>query len=206
MNGSGARPASVKRVLHAFDSASEEFRAAADWARTQLQQGCRRIAVVVNGLDALAGQLLPVFDRIVHPHDGMQIAVSGDSLYHLADGCRLSGHEVIDDALYLLRLSVQGPGARHPFPDISRLLLSPFLAGWRGERQARARLEVMLRGEGRYFWSLQELAGLLARRQLNRQLPVLLEVLVGVSAGALILVAVQLIARFRGRFKSVRPV
>ncbi len=173
MHGSGAADERANRVLHAFDSTSEEFRAAADWARNCLRRGSQRIAVVVNGLDALASQLAPVFDRIIHPQDGMRIALNGDGLYHLADGSRLAQHAVIGDALFLLRLSAQGRTARHPFPHISRLLLNPYLAAWHSERQARARFEVMLRGEGIYYQSLQQLGRLLERWKLQDQLPVL---------------------------------
>ena len=180
--GSVLGPGVGNRVLHAFDSASEEFRAAASWAKECLERGAGRVAVVVNGLDALASQLLPAFDRIVHPNDGMRVALNGDSLYHLADGGRLSEHAVIEDALLLLRLSVQGQNARHPFPDISRLLLSPCLDGWAIERQARARFEVLLRGEGRYYQTLRELRQSLTQSALSDQLPALAGLLAGADA------------------------
>jgi len=168
-----ARAVVSGQMLHAFDSANEEIRATAHWAMKNLQPGNRRIAVVVNGLDALAGRLMPVFDRIIHPHDAMRVAVSGDSLYHLPDGSRLSDHSSIADALLFLRLLTQEPALPHPFPDISRLLLSPHLAGWPDEHPARARFELLLRGEGRYFHSLQSLKSQLERCKLGSALPVL---------------------------------
>lgn len=164
---------SAQRLLHAFDSAGEEARAAADWAGNCLRRGCRRIAVAVNGLDTLASQLTPVFDRIIHPQDSMLIALHGDSLYHLAAGSRLSDHAVIGDALLLLRLSAQARATRFPFADISRLLLSPYLAAGPGERQARARFELKLRGQGIYYQSLREVVRLLELWKLQDQLPVL---------------------------------
>ncbi len=161
------------RLLHAFDSASEEFRAAAGWARECLRQGNQRIAVVVNGLDALTSQLTPVFDRIIHPQESLSIALHGDSLYHLADGSPLAQHAVIDDALLLLRLSAQAAAARHPFADISRLLLSPYLAGWHVEGPARARFELKLRGQRIYYQSLRDVGRLLQQWNLQDQLPLL---------------------------------
>ncbi len=185
LNSPSASPEAAKRALHAFDSGAEEMRAAADWAMKSLQQGCQRIAVVVNGLDALASQLLPVFDRVIHPREGLRIAHGGDSLYHLADSSRLSEHAVVQDALLLLRLSRQNRSFRLPFPEISRLLLSPHLAAWRNEQRARARFEVMLREEGRHFWSLRSVESLLTRRELKEQLPVMQKLLAHAgSAGA----------------------
>jgi len=175
--GTGAPPA-AGAALHAFDSPGEEFRAVAEWALECLHRGKRRVAVVVNGLDLLASQLTRVFDRIVHPRDNACVAFTGDSLYHLADGSRLAGHAVIDDAFLFLRLSLAEKNCRQPFPDISRLLLSPHLAGWPEEQAARARFEARLRGLGRYLLSMQDLETLLRRWELGSQLPQL-SVLIG---------------------------
>jgi len=159
----GTSSACAEPELHSFDSSGEELRAVANWAQNCLQRGKRRLAVVVNGLDALAGQLIQTFDRAVHPRDNARMAVTGDSLYHLAEGSRLAEHAVIDDALLILRLSLVGQKVRHPFPDLSRLLLSPHLAGWPEESASRAKFEARLRRQGRYLLSVKDLESLLRR-------------------------------------------
>ncbi len=167
----------------AFDSAAEEWSAAAQWAARRVASGARRLAIVVNGLQSVAS---PVRRALEDELQGLDIGCLNDaaeSLVCMPSGLLPVSFPVVDDALLLLRLAAGAwRNERFEFPLISRLLLSRVWAGGDDERFARARLEMDLRGTGYMRWSLSALADFARRREGGATaVPELLHAIAGLS-------------------------
>jgi probable DNA repair protein len=123
------------------DDAEAEQRAAAAWARRWLEQDpSASIGIVARDLEACRASLARALDDALCP-----AAAAGQDVaraYDLSLGLPLDAFPVVHGALAVLDLLRR----RTPFPTVSLLLRSPFLAGAEGEREARARLELRLRG------------------------------------------------------------
>ncbi|HEV2331871.1 MAG TPA: PD-(D/E)XK nuclease family protein [Gammaproteobacteria bacterium] len=123
------------------DDARAEQRAAATWARALLEKDpAASIGIVARDLDACRASLARALDDALCPG-----AVAGRSVarpYDLSLGLPLDSFPVVKGALAALDLLRR----RTPFPMVSLLLRSPFLGGADTEREARARLELKLRG------------------------------------------------------------
>jgi ATP-dependent helicase/nuclease subunit B len=123
------------------DDARAEERAAAAWARALLDKDpSASIGIVARDLDACRDSLARALDDALCP-----AAAAGREVprpYDLSLGSPLDSFPVIQGALAALDLLRR----RTPFPTVSLLLRSPFLGGADAERDARARLELKLRG------------------------------------------------------------
>ncbi|MSQ98524.1 MAG: hypothetical protein EXR85_04405 [Xanthomonadales bacterium] len=149
-------PATCRMGVASFRSLEEELAAAAHWAKTQVQNGGRYIAVVINALEAHTRLARTIFENILCTARRLALQDMAESEFHLAHGDPLAAHPVISDALLLLQLSLTGLSREQEFFLLSRCLLSPYWRGADSERVARARLELRLRKEGRYWRSLAE--------------------------------------------------
>ncbi|HEV2213057.1 MAG TPA: hypothetical protein VGS99_06890, partial [Gammaproteobacteria bacterium] len=123
------------------DDARAEERAAAIWARALLEKDpAASIGIVARDLDACRASLARALDDALCPG-----AAAGRDVarpYDLSLGLPLDSFPVVKGALAALDLLRR----RTPFPRVSLLLRSPFLGGAETEREARARLELRLRG------------------------------------------------------------
>lgn len=129
-----------------FASPREELAAAAAWARARLEQGKKRIGVVVPDLKLRRREAARVFRRVM-----------GSPLpFELSIGEPLADCPLIAFALSLLEFC---QGAK-PFEEASRILRSPFLGGAEAEMAARARLDARLRREAGAEISLPKLIGM----------------------------------------------
>jgi len=123
------------------DDAEDERRAAAAWARRLLEQDpSASIGIVAQDLDECRAALARALDDALCPGSaaGQDVARA----YDLSLGLPLNSYPVVHAALAVLDLLRR----RTPFPTVSLLLRSPFLAGADAEREPRARLELRLRG------------------------------------------------------------
>src|SRR5258708_30638696 len=131
------RAASVKRVE--LVEAKDEVEAAARWARSRLEQGARRIGVVVPDLGARRSQVQRTFATVMQP--GYLVAPQGAVLpFDISLGKALTEFPLAADALLILAMA--GPEAA--FEDASRVIRSPFIAGGEAELGGRARLDARL--------------------------------------------------------------
>jgi probable DNA repair protein len=134
-------------VKSSFASPREELEAAARWARARLEEGKKRIAVVVPDLQLRRREAARVFRRVM-----------GSPLpFELSMGEPLADCPIVAFALNLLEFS-QG---EKTFEDVSRILRSPFLGGAESEPAARARLDARLRREAGAEISLPKLIGMI---------------------------------------------
>lgn len=135
------------------DDAQAEERAAALWARGLLQQDpAASIGIVARDLDGCRASLTRALDDALCPG-----VAGGQDLprpYDLSLGLPLDSFPAVDSALAVLDLLRR----RTPFPTVSSLLRSPFLGGADAERDARARLELRLRGRVSEVIGLKSLA------------------------------------------------
>ena len=136
------RPDPGARARHRVeDDARAEERAAAAWAHALLERDpAASIAIVARDLDACRASLARALDDALCP--GAAAGLNVARPYDLSLGLPLDSFPVVSGALAALDLLRR----RTPFPTVSLLLRSPFLAGADSEREARARLELKLRG------------------------------------------------------------
>ncbi len=151
----GSRP-----VLLRCDSAEQELRDAAVWARGLLEQDPgASIGIIVPDLSARAGEVRRAFADVFAPDWRM-----ADRPYQLplniSYGRALSDMPLVSLALTLFGLS----HGRGEFDDLSMLLRSPWLKGGVTEATQRALLEVELRDKVRTDVALTDIAGVAARR------------------------------------------
>ena len=163
------------------DDAEAERRAAAAWARRLLEQDpSASIGIVAQDLDECRAALARALDDALCPP-----AAAGHDVaraYDLSLGLPLDTFPVVHAALAALDLLRR----RTAFPTVSMLLRSPFLAGADSERDARARLELRLRGRVSEEIGLKALqsfaAGLGGVPRLMASLHVLLEKVVSLRS------------------------
>jgi probable DNA repair protein len=126
-----------------------EHETLARWLRGLLERRPdTTIGVIVPDLAARRASLGAQLDEVLAPGTQVPGQWSTPRPYNISLGLPLSHEPLIAAALLILRLP---RGETIALEDAGRLLLSPFLAGWREETGARALLDACLRtaGEGR---------------------------------------------------------
>ena len=155
--------------IQAFVSPDDELRAAARWARAQLEEdGSRSIGVVVPDLAERLPRVESLFRREFDPpgfvltHTGTHVgSLIGAPIstpistapWHISLGKPLPDWPLVSDALALLNLATQ----QLTQPEAIRLLRSPFLPGWPDEAPVRARTLARLAREAPYDLTFTEL-------------------------------------------------
>src|SRR5262245_11957487 len=134
-----ALEASASRI--SFPSARQELERAAAWARLRLEQGKRRIGVVVPDLGARRKEAVRVFSRVMQPASRLPGAAQSAMPFNVSLGAPLADLPLIDFASSVIELSFR----ELEFGRVSRLIRSPFLGGAETEMTRRARLDVGLR-------------------------------------------------------------
>jgi probable DNA repair protein len=158
-----------------FPSARHELEAAAKWARARLEEGKKRIGVVMPDLGKRRQEVVRVFSRVMQPGSSVVPAKAGTPLpFNLSLGRPLISYPLVDAALGLLEL------ARQPvdFARASSLIRSPFIGGADSELARRATLDVRIRRDAGATLSLPKLVAA------SEQLPLLRKHLEAVFAAA----------------------
>lgn len=173
----------------AFFSAREELEKAAAWARARLEAGIRgrspisqsgseaigdraptpnsvRIGVVVPDLQLRRKEVVRVFSRAMRPGYNLPGAKPAAMPFNVSLGEPLLQYPVVALALSLLRFSRE----ELPFPEVSKIILSPFLGGAETDLSARARAEAWLRRKLEARVTLPKLISLLERSSLRERL------------------------------------
>lgn len=131
-------------VQAAYDDVEVECRAAAAWAKVQLNANAQaRIAIVVPELGALRRRLSAILDDVLHPETLHPAQAEFPRCYDFSLGTPLSAHPMIAAALALLRLSTQH--YRINQQDIGVLLGNPYWSAGEREADARAILDARMR-------------------------------------------------------------
>jgi len=138
-----------------FPSAGQELGQAAVWARARLEEGRKRIGVVVPDLAQRRKEVVRVFSRVMQPGYNIPGSVKAPMPFNVSLGVPLADFPLIDFALSLLEISWR----EIPFGEVSRLMRSPFLGGAEAEMTRRARLDAKLRGTLGATVSLPKLIG-----------------------------------------------
>ncbi len=142
-----AHGARCEPLVVEFEQRDAEMRAAAAWARARVDATPgARVAVVVQGLEATAQRDLHLLREGFAPGWQYGPATLRETV-NVSYGRRLSDYPAISVALLALRWLVRDLAS----VEVSMLLLSPLLG--RGERAARARLELRLRQLPERAWS-----------------------------------------------------
>lgn len=139
--------ATVSRL--AFDHDDAELRAAAKWAREQLEVDAnRRLAIVVPNLRDQRSRISRVLTDALQPSARAEMAMNNEAalaLFNISLGQPLSDYALAHDALRLIEFAQQRPIA---MLDFSALLRSPFIAGADTEMARRAHLDAVFRDRG----------------------------------------------------------
>ena len=149
-----------------FADASQEIRAAAEWARRCVEsdpvarEPAYRIGIVVPELNQRRDEIERVFGEVFHPRNRLRPDLDPLRCFNISLGRPLDEHPVIQTAFLFLSidpgyLSVERAG---------RVLRSPFLTGAAEEMTSRAMLDVDLRAAGTEDVSLSDVIEL-ARKQ-----------------------------------------
>jgi len=137
-------PGSSARSLACADSRAE-MRAAAAWARRQLDQDPERhIGIVVADLATCRNELLRELDRSLDPPSRRHPVTVRQPPWNVSLGEALLEQPLVYDAFLLLGLA-SGP---QDFASFSRLLRSPFFGRALEEQEPRIKLELQLRQRG----------------------------------------------------------
>lgn len=138
--------------------AEAEVRAAALWARQELERGARRIGIVVPELQ----RYRPLFTAIFADELDPRAAVLGfePPPFALSLGEPLANQGLVANALLLL-----GLGREWSLDDLSRLLRSPYLARDAASDRLRLDLELRLRNQRQLSWRKSQIARQLGRQQ-----------------------------------------
>src|SRR5260221_5225950 len=139
-----------------FASAKLELEAAAKWARARLEEGKKRIGVVVPDLGQRRAEVARVCARTMQPGYNVTPTKAGAPFpFNISIGRPLSAYPLVDAALGLLRLSHE----RVDSALASNLIRSPFVGGADRELSKRAQLDVRIRRDADATLSLAALIG-----------------------------------------------
>lgn len=139
--------------------AQAELKQAASWARTQVEAGRQRVAVVVPRLTAQAAQVQRRFTDVFAPAQRRIDVPEESTAFRVVATPALNSYPLVHHALLLLQL-LQG---RADVLLIGQLLRSPFLAGYETEASQRALADLLAREERREYWDCNELERVAAR-------------------------------------------
>ncbi|HTQ76682.1 MAG TPA: PD-(D/E)XK nuclease family protein [Burkholderiales bacterium] len=145
----------IKRT--SYPSPREELEAAARWARARVEEGKRRIGVVVPELAQRRREAVRVFSRAMHPGFNLPAAKAAPLPFDVSLGEPLADFALVAAALSILEFSF----SEKSFEEVSRLVRSPFLRDADSGVAARAKLDARLRRDAPGALSLPKLIGLL---------------------------------------------
>lgn len=141
-SGASGEDGTLQRV--AFTDAEAEAEAAARWARSQLDLGAATVGIVVQGLEARAGQLERIFRDLLAPDSVLPGADDQSLPYRLSLGPPLAEVPLVRGAFRLLGLG----GHKLDLEPLEAALLLPYLGGAAAERERRGLLVTRLRKLG----------------------------------------------------------
>jgi ATP-dependent helicase/nuclease subunit B len=136
-----------------FPSASQEIEAAAKWARARLEEGRKRIGIVVPDLSAQRSRVARTFSRVMQPGYNLPAQAGTPFPFNISLGRALSSYPLVDFALGMIELAFHAV----EFDQASHLIRSPFLGGADTELGRRASLDVKLRRDAEATISLPKL-------------------------------------------------
>ncbi len=128
---------------HAASDPESERAAMFDWIRQRLEgQPDGLHALIVPDLATNRGVIQRALEATLQPELELPGSVRHERLFDLAGGHPLSTQPVVESALWALACSL----GQFEWALASKLLRSPYLTGALGERDARIRFDVQLRG------------------------------------------------------------
>lgn len=160
-------PAHAQHI--ALENSDAECRAAAAWAKQQLDQNPNTtIAIIAPQLSAVRNQLADLLDDTLCPASARPGLFDSTRPYNFSLGTPLIEQPMIQAALNLLRLfsSYQLPQA-----DFSKIVLSPFWSNVAQEADARAQLDAIMRENAAAQLTLDSFIAF-AKQQLASGLPI----------------------------------
>src|SRR5205823_4382704 len=138
-------PIAGTAVRASFPTAKHELEAAAKWARARLEQGKKRIGLVVPDLGQRRQEAVRIFSRVMDPGYNLPThlanAAKAPLPYNVSIGRPLTAYPLVDAALTLIELAF----TPIDFARASHLIRSPYMGGADTELARRASLDVRIR-------------------------------------------------------------
>ncbi|HYY61373.1 MAG TPA: PD-(D/E)XK nuclease family protein, partial [Burkholderiales bacterium] len=138
-------PIAGTAVRASFPSAKHELEAAAKWARARLEEGKKRIGVVVPELGQRRQEVVRIFSRVMDPGYNLPAhlanAAKAPLPFNVSIGRALAAYPLVDAALTLIELAY----TPIEFARASHLIRSPYLGGADSELARRAALDARIR-------------------------------------------------------------
>lgn len=162
-------PQSTSERVMACDTAQDEIRSAAVWARDQLANGAASVAVAIPNLEEQSTKVRRVFADLFAQRtrvlDSMSSPASDrsqqESSFSLGSTHELAAFPLVRGALDLLHLA----GGRADSAVVGLVLRSPYLSGSRTEASERSLADRKLRSDKREHYDLPALGRLAASAQ-----------------------------------------
>jgi len=159
--------------LQVTDS-QREIRTAAEWARRILQSEKAadpsfQIGIIVPGIQRLRNQIERIFSEVFHPRSWLHPERDPSRLFNISLGLPATKYPIIQSALQILSIDIQ----KIPTEHASRILVSPFLPGFKEEYTRRALLDVELRGRREQYVSLTNISYLAEQKNRSFSCPIL---------------------------------
>ncbi len=155
-----------RRMIVSAKDEREEFRAAARWVRSVVEERPdARVAVIVPSLEKQRAEIDRVFREVLAPE--LEDIAAGRSLgpFEFSVGVALAETPIVAVALDLLRW-VKGP---LPLERISGLLLSPYFASLDAESVSRAEFDAFELRRAKMLWPEISMEGLIAAVEGSRR-------------------------------------
>jgi probable DNA repair protein len=156
-------------VKASFQTAKHELEAAARWARARLEEGRKRIGVVVPDLGRRRSEVMRVFSRTMQPGYNLPASFHPSAKpepmpFNVSLGLPLSAWPLVDSALAILALA----HGEVDYPVASQLIRSPFLGGAETDVSRRAILDARLRKDADATLTLPKLISRLDKASVLR--------------------------------------
>ncbi len=137
-----------------FIEPDEELLAAARWARQRLQDNPdQSMGIVIPDLKGRLERVERIFRQVFDP-PGFALADAGPEAWHISLGHPLASWPLASHALLILGLDP----LRISQPQATRLLRSPFIAGWTAEQSTRSHILARLARFSPYWIDAREIA------------------------------------------------
>jgi probable DNA repair protein len=153
-------------IAQAFTDTREEIRAAALWARKQIEADeTGNIGIIVHNLQALHSQIENIFDDVLLPGATLVNVETQPRPFSISLGRPLHRYPVIDTAMTILGMG----NSSMLMGEFSSLLRSPFIKDVDKESQQRAKLDACLCKYGDYKVSFNTLHWLITNEYIKLQ-------------------------------------
>jgi len=169
------------RTYHSleFQDENQQWLAAANWARTELEHNPnQRLAIVAPDIRHAREKIRHALVQVLCPSQLLQPGEESQYPFHLSLGKPVDQYPIVGDALTLLSLADPSPIS---YETIAKIFLSRFISGAEKELYARSRLEIWARAHLPYQFKLSDFAERVVDREDAPDCPLLFQLFLSMN-------------------------